>query len=174
MDLNFKFLVPSDRPKFKGLTWRTQSRSAKTTKINLENYQKLLSKVDCSRLCRVSMPFWHTTSIWEKEQERISSKQSEIEDLLPLAHASDHFSRCFSQSSGHWNMFPIYKTTCLHSMGNTMYLTWGRLFHSFQHGTYSPGFPDYERKVQELWCNSKTSIVLSSSCWKIIFFSQCP
>jgi len=59
-----------------------------------------------------------------------------------------------------------------HSTGNTTCVTPGRLFCSFQLGTHSPGFPEYDRKVEELWLNTKTSLILPSSCWKVIFFSQ--
>lgn len=54
-----------------------------------------------------------------------------------------------------------------HSMGNTTCVTPGRLFCSFQLRTHSPGFPEHDRKV-ELWLNTKTSLILPSSCWKII------
>lgn len=47
----------------------------KLQKTHMENYQKLLSKVDFSRFCRVATSFWHRTSILEKEQEIISFKK---------------------------------------------------------------------------------------------------
>ena len=59
-----------------------------------------------------------------------------------------------------------------HSMGNTTCVTPGRIFCSFQLGTHSPGFPEYDRKVEALWLNTKTSLILPSRCWKILFFSQ--
>lgn len=121
----------------------------------LENHPVLLRKGDWS----VFVGFLHRKSIQEKEQERISYEQTEIKKLLPLAHARNQFSRCFSEQHSPEHI-PYLQG---HSSGNTTCVTPGKFFCSFQLRMHAPVFPEKGSKAEELWLNKNTYLILPAA-----------
>lgn len=79
--------------------------------------------------------------------------------LLPLAHASNQCSRCFSEQHSPEHI-PYLQG---HSSGNTTCVTPGKFFCSFQLRMHAPVFPEKGSKAEELWLNKNTYLILPAA-----------
>lgn len=109
-----------------------EPRAYKTIKTHLRNYQKSLSKVDGSRLCRVTAPFC-IEQVFERRNRREFLTSNQKLKTSSISTCSDHYSNVSVRAALIKSCVPNLGDHMLHSMGNMTCVIPGKLFSNSEH-----------------------------------------